>query len=72
MLRFYFLSNHYRAPLDFSDTALDTAQAAVNRITELMLKRSDVVIDEARAIATIGEAMDDDFNTPKAFAAYLI
>ena len=69
VLRFYFLSNHYRAPLDFSDTALDTAQAAVNRITELMLKRSDVVIDEARAIATIGEAMDDDFNTPKAFAA---
>lgn len=69
VMRFYLLSNHYRAPLDFSDSALDTAQAAVNRITELMLKRSDVVIDEAPTIAAMSEAMDDDFNTPKAFAA---
>jgi len=69
VLRFYFLSNHYRAPLDYSDPALDAAQAAVNRITELMLKRSDVAIDEAPAIAAMSEAMDDDFNTPKAFAA---
>ncbi len=68
VLRFYFLSNHYRAPLDFSDSALDIAQAAVRRITELMLKRSDVVIDEAPTIAAISSAMDDDFNTPKAFA----
>ena len=69
VLRFYFLSNNYRAPLDFSDSALDAAQAAIGRITELMLKKSDVVIDETPAVAAIGKAMDDDFNTPKAFAA---
>ncbi len=69
VLRFYFLSNHYRAPLDFSPTALDTAQAAVNRIGELMLKRSDILIDETPAVSTVADAMDDDFNTPKAFAA---
>jgi cysteinyl-tRNA synthetase len=55
--------------LDFTPTALDAAQAAVNRIGELMLKRSDVLIDETPAVAAIAEAMDDDFNTPKAFAA---
>ena len=69
VLRFYFLSNHYRAPLDFSPTALDTAQAAVNRIGELMLKRSDILINETPAVSAIADAMDDDFNTPKAFAA---
>ena len=69
VLRFYFLSNHYRAPLDFSDSVLDAAQAAINRITELERKHSDIVIDEAPAVHAIGEAMDDDFNTPKAFAA---
>ncbi len=69
VLRFYFLSNHYRAPLDYSDSALDGAQAAVNRIGELMLKRSDVLIDETPAVSAIADAMDDDFNTPKAFAA---
>ena len=69
VLRFYFLSNHYRAPLDFSDTALDAAQAAVNRISELMRKHSDATADTKAALDAIGEAMDDDFNTPKAFAA---
>jgi len=69
VLRFYLLSNHYRAPLEFTEHALDASQAAINRISELMHKRSDIVIDEKTAIENIHEAMNDDFNTPKAFAA---
>lgn len=69
VLRFYFLSNHYRAPLDFTDTALDSAQAAVNRISELMQKHSAVSIDSGPAVEGISRAMDEDFNTPKAFAS---
>lgn len=69
VLRFYLLSNHYRAPLDFSDTALDAAQAAVNRIGELARKQSEKTLSADSAMTAITEAMNDDFNTAKAFAA---
>lgn len=66
IIRFYLLSNHYRSPLDFNEKALDTAQAAVNRIGELMRKQFPT---EDVSLQTIETAMDDDFNTPAAFAA---
>jgi cysteinyl-tRNA synthetase len=69
VLRFYLLSNHYRSPLDFSDKALDAAQAAVNRMSEVMHKKSDTVVDTASVMTEIADAMDDDFNTPRAFGA---
>ncbi len=78
VLRFYFLSNHYRAPLEFSDTSLAAAQAAVQRIREVLAKLdaieekpgSGMVGDHIdRVRKEIEDAMDDDFNTPKAFAA---
>lgn len=69
VLRFYLLSNHYRAPLDFSDDSLKSAQAAVQRIGELARKKGDTKLPFQSAVQAITEAMDDDFNTPKAFAA---
>ncbi len=69
VLRFYLLSNHYRAPLDFTEQALDSAQAAVNRIRELAQKSSDMTLPADDALAAIEDAMNDDFNTAKAFAA---
>jgi cysteinyl-tRNA synthetase len=79
VLRFYFLSNHYRAPLDFSDTSLTNAGAAVERIRELLAKihavtpstGDDSALRAAITTARQGvqDAMDDDFNTAAAFAA---
>lgn len=69
VLRFYLLSNHYRAPLDFSESALNAAQAAVDRIGELARKTLDTVFPTETAIAQITEAMNDDCNTAKAFGA---
>jgi cysteinyl-tRNA synthetase len=66
VIRFYLLSNHYRSPLDFSEKALDVAQAAVNRISELMRKPQGT---EDVSLAGIEQAMDEDFNTAAAFAA---
>lgn len=37
-LRFYFLSAHYRSPLDFSEEILKQSEAAVSRFGELMTK----------------------------------
>jgi cysteinyl-tRNA synthetase len=68
-VRFFLLSGHYRAPLDFSEKALDAAQAAINRIGELARKSTDTTIPADTALKEIAEAMDDDFNTAKAFGA---
>ena len=57
VLRFYLLSNHYRAPLEFNDDSLKSAQAAVQRIGELARKKTDTTISAQPAIQTIGEAM---------------
>ncbi len=77
VLRFYLLSNHYRAPLDFSDTGLSAASAAIQRISETLSKLSLITpaetpenssfITEARV--AVERAMDEDFNTAAAFAA---
>jgi cysteinyl-tRNA synthetase len=66
VIRFYLLSNHYRSPLDFDETSLNAAQAAVNRIGELARKQSTT---EDFSLTNIEEAMDNDINTAAAFAA---
>lgn len=78
VLRFYLLSNHYRVPLEFTDTSLVVAQAGVQRIREVLV-RLNALADKSgdgmlgnlpeQARHEIEEAMDDDFNTPRAFAA---
>ncbi len=76
-LRFFFLSAHYRAPLDYSDVNLAAANAATQRIAELLAKllvvppaASSGLGDAVAAARTqVETAMDDDFNTAAAFGA---
>ncbi|MDX9723692.1 MAG: cysteine--tRNA ligase [Myxococcota bacterium] len=79
-LRFFFLTTHYRNNINFSR---DTIQAATDRITSLyrLLESLDAMAtapDNARAEKVdeiercevdFIEAMEDDFNTPRALAA---
>jgi len=86
VLRFLFLSTHYRQQLEFSDAAMDQARSALSRLEigrqhlERMASRAetgsqgegrlaalDAATDAARQ--AFAEAMDDDFNTPRAIAA---
>lgn len=79
-LRFYFLSSHYRAPLELSEQSMQASEAAVSRIAEFMAKidrfEDELPSEENSAIATLIkkskteliETLDDDFNTPQAFA----
>ena len=68
-IRFFILTNHYRMPVEFSDEALQSAQAGVKRLTNAKGK-----VDENFDITTTDEykdfveAMDDDLNTSKALA----
>jgi cysteinyl-tRNA synthetase len=81
-VRFFVLSGHYRSPIDFSYEALDAAGKGWERLTAPAVvvrerlrspglpEGSDAgmlkAIEDARAAFV--EAMDDDFNTPKAMA----
>ena len=68
-VRFYLAAPHYRSPIEFSDTSLAEASAALERIdtfvarAQALIGRPDPVIPEAFA-----EAMNDDLGTPAAVA----
>ncbi|AFM23803.1 cysteine--tRNA ligase [Desulfomonile tiedjei] len=77
-LRHFLLTSHYRSPLDYSDafvkessTALERLYAAMAALDELIEARgtSDDLPQELTGIEErFSEAMDDDFNTPRALA----
>jgi cysteinyl-tRNA synthetase len=73
-LRHYFLSSHYRSPMDFSLDGLAEAARGTDRIYET-LERIDhstggsatAALDRA-LLESFRQEMDDDFNTPRALA----
>ncbi len=73
-LRYYFLASHYRSPIEFSDQGLEEAEKSMERIYETIdrldrLPPSDGVDEpDAELLGAFRQAMDDDFNTPRAIA----
>jgi cysteinyl-tRNA synthetase len=70
VVRFFILRAHYRSPLNYSDTHLDDAKAALTRLYTALKDsktRGDVDWNEPHA-RRFKEAMDDDFGTPEAMA----
>ena len=79
VVRFFILQSHYRSTLDFSDEALQGAKAGLDKlrnfVRDFRKRRADqqgpgvkVRIDFGPYRAEMEEAMDDDFNTPRALA----
>ena len=79
LLRFFVLKSHYRSPIDYSEKAILQSQNELERIDEFLEKlktqkskvktttqKSKLKIDKFKN--KFEEAMDDDFNTPKAMA----
>jgi cysteinyl-tRNA synthetase len=77
-IRYFYLSRHYRKPLDYSDEGLQAAQTAVARIQTLLSDIEAELRDASGAVGVAGkafasslagfraryvEAMDDDLNT---------
>ncbi len=79
LLRFFFLKTHYRSPMDYSDLFVKQAQREMARIDEFVDRvnryeqKSSKKPSRLSLIRTFAEkfedAMQDDFNTPKAIAA---
>jgi cysteinyl-tRNA synthetase len=70
-IRFFMLRTHYRSPFNFSDAHLDDARNALRRLytalegIETPSRALDWALPQAAAFRA---AMDEDFNTPVAFA----
>ena len=70
VIRFFILQAHYRSTLDFSETALEASEKALQKLTDTYrrlnsLQPSDKSsIDLPDYLALAYEAMDDDMNTP--------
>ena len=71
VVRFFILRAHYRSPLNYSDQHLDDAKLALTRLYTALrgVETTDEAVDWQLAPAeNFKTAMDDDFNTPLAFA----
>ena len=70
-LRFFMLRTHYRSPFNFSDANLDDARSALRRLYTALegVEAASAAIDWTHPqAAAFKAAMNDDFNTPVAFA----
>ena len=84
-LRVFYAGTHYRSPLDFTEEALQQAVSLARRFRrahdQLALARDKMASGKAERVSDLRpldearddffRAMDDDFNTPGALAAYI-
>jgi cysteinyl-tRNA synthetase len=63
-LLFFFLTGHWRKPLDYSDETLEQARAQLETFRNVFHSPSEPVGDWSE----LESALDDDFNTPEALA----
>jgi cysteinyl-tRNA synthetase len=68
VLRFFFLSSHYRGPINYSLDQLDQADAGLGRLYTAVRDLSAAAAAPGEHTARFLASMDDDFNTPEALA----
>ncbi|NVK00414.1 MAG: cysteine--tRNA ligase [Oceanospirillaceae bacterium] len=71
VVRYFLASVHYRSHIDYSTDSLREAKSALDRFYQALegVKSSDSKLDEQSDYTVrFYEAMDDDFNTPRALA----
>jgi cysteinyl-tRNA synthetase len=70
VLRFFFVSSHYRGPINYSTVQIEQADAGLSRLyTALRDVTPASIVKPSEATRRFEAAMDDDFNTPDAIAA---
>lgn len=69
VLRLFYITGHYRKPLNFSKGNVDAARSSLSRLYSVCnLANGDVSTEHDKWLSRFREAMDDDFNTPKALS----
>src|SRR3954447_14490238 len=64
----FFLSGHYRGPLDYSESAMTAAQSQVDAFRNAARTPGLDSGDDDAEWSRFVDALEDDFNTPKALA----
>jgi len=75
-IRYFFLSKHYRSPIDFNEDIIKQSQAAINNLYNTLRNIDYLNLEEPpqytalqeKLKAQFVEVMDDDFNTARALA----
>lgn len=69
-VRYFLMSGHYRSQLNYSDDNLKQARSALERLYIALRHTRPVTkpLDETEFEIRFKTAMDDDFNTPEAYA----
>ncbi len=67
-VRYFILASHYRSPLNYADTMLDSAGAALSRLYTALrdTKATEMNDDSAEYVQRFEAAMNEDFNTAEA------
>lgn len=66
-LRYFFLTAHYRKPLDFNQKAISDAQKNVTKINSY-ISSDQIAVDCSHHLKNLFHLLADDLNTPKALA----
>jgi cysteinyl-tRNA synthetase len=71
-VRYFILASHYRSPLNYSDTMLDSAGAALSRLYTALrgIDATEPGDIGQPFIQRFNQAMDEDFNTAEAIAVF--
>lgn len=67
-IRFFILSSHYRSPLSYTQENLENSKAGLTRLYTALagLSPANDIDKKNEYVLNFFEAMNDDFNTPKA------
>jgi cysteinyl-tRNA synthetase len=68
VLRFFLLSSHYRGPINYSAAQLAQADETLLGLYRALKEAAPEGSADVEDVARFMAAMDDDFNTPEAFA----
>jgi len=69
-VRYFILASHYRSPLNYADTMLDSAGAALSRLYTALrdTNATEMNADSTEYVQRFEAAMNEDFNTAEAIA----
>jgi cysteinyl-tRNA synthetase len=73
LLRFFYITKQYRTPIDFSYDLIDQSKTALDRLNEFVNNSKGKKSKLKKALLSNAKkdfyaALDDDFDTPKAFS----
>jgi len=68
VMRWALLSAHYRQPLDWTRDLLEQSRSSVDRAYQALRKLEGVEPEAGVTAEGVTQALEDDLNTPKAFA----